>query len=296
MPPVYHQILKSLYRPLAPIPTSEKARLPLLEDVRAVLFDLYGTLFVSGSGEVGTARQAACESAFSAALSAVEIPVSGAAGIGLRLLFDRIEQLHAEARQEGVEYPEVDIVDVWQFVVKELSARGAVQAERAARVDLRRLAIQYEARSNPVWPMPGLTDSLRHLRYRRMAMGIISNAQFYTRELFPALLGHRAEAWGFDPALQYYSYEHRVAKPGTALYRMAAETLAARGIQPSQVLYVGNDMLNDIVPAVEVGFRAGLFAGDARSLRRRYGDPRINGISPEVVLTTLSDLRICFPR
>ncbi len=292
----YSEILKRLSRPLSPIPTSEQPQLPLLEGVRAVLFDVYGTLFISESGEVGTLRQAACESALSAALAAVHLPVRFPPEEGLSLVYQRIEQLHADARREGTEYPEVDIVEVWQFVVAELAAAGKIPVEMARQADPRRLAVEYEARANPVWPMPGLSDCLRQLRSRRFAMGIVSNAQFYTRELFPALLGHRAEAWGFDPALQFYSYEHGLAKPGTEMFRMAAETLSQRGIKPPEVLCVGNDMLNDMLPAVQVGFRGALFAGDARSLRRRPGDPRLNGITPEVVLTELSDLRHCLPR
>ncbi|NUQ61414.1 MAG: HAD family hydrolase [Pirellulales bacterium] len=293
---LYSEILKRQSKPISPTPTAEKPRLPLLEGVRAVLFDVYGTLFTSGSGEVGTARPATCETAFAGALAAVRISTTLSPADGLELLVGRIEQLHMEARRKGIEHPEVDIIEVWRFVVGQLAGKGTDEHETAARVDLRQLAVEFEARANPVWPMPGLTDCLRQLRSRRLAMGIISNAQFYTRELFPALLGHRAEAWGFNPALQYYSYEYGLAKPGTEMFRMAADTLAARGIEPAEVLYIGNDMLHDVVPAVRLGFRPGLFAGDARSLRRRDGDPRVDGIEPEVVLTALSDLKVCFPR
>ncbi len=296
MPLLYSETLKRLSRPLSPIPTSEHPRFPHLEDVRAVLFDVYGTLFISGSGEVGTSCQSACQSAFAEAFAAADIAVAVPPDEGVRFLQDRIEHLHAEARRQGEEYPEVDIVEVWRFVVEQFIAAGKIPTEAARRADLKLLAVEYEARANPVWPMPGLSDCLRQLRSRRFVMGIVSNAQFYTRELFPALLGHRAEAWGFDPALQFYSYEHGRAKPGISLYRMAAEQLTLRNIAPAEVLYVGNDMLNDVGPAARVGFRTALFAGDARSLRRRRGDPRVNGVSPEAVLTALSDLRLCFPR
>jgi putative hydrolase of the HAD superfamily len=295
MPSSYSAVLKPLCRPLSPIPVSEKPRLHHLEGVRAVLFDVYGTLFISGSGEIGTSGEAGCETAFAAALEAVRLRFSGTPGDGLQLLFDRIEAIHAIAHERGIQYPEVDIVEVWRWVVAEMADRGLVAWEPTDPVDFRRLAIEYEARANPVWPMPGLTDCLEYLRSHGLAMGIISNAQFYTREIFPALLGQPAESFGFDPQLLYYSYEHGVAKPGTELYRMAAKSLGIRGIAPGEVLYVGNDMLNDIMPAVQVGFRGGLFAGDGRSLRRRHGDPRVSGVSPEVILTSLSDLKMCFP-
>lgn len=121
-------------------------------------------------------------------------------------------------------------------------------------------------------------------------MGIVSNAQFYTVEQFAVHLGGPPESWGFEPDLQFYSYRHGRAKPGADLYRMAADALARRAIEPSQVVYVGNDMLNDVLPAAQTGFRTALFAGDARSLRLRRGDPRVDGLAPDLIVTSLTDL------
>jgi putative hydrolase of the HAD superfamily len=155
------------------------------------------------------------------------------------------------------------------------------------------LAVEYEARTNPVWPMPELEECLAGFVSAGLPLGIVSNAQFYTRELFPALLGRSTEECGFAPELQVYSFEQGFAKPGESIYRLSAERLAARGIDPSAALYVGNDMLNDIAPAQRVGFRTALFAGDLRSLRLREDDPRVDGIRPDLVVTRLLDLNGC---
>jgi putative hydrolase of the HAD superfamily len=71
---------------------------------------------------------------------------------------------------------------------------------------------------------------------------------------------------------------------------MAAEKLYSKGIQPVAVLYVGNDMLNDIYPANAIGFQTALFAGDRRSLRLRKDDPRCAALSPDLVVTDLGQL------
>ncbi|OHB80611.1 MAG: hypothetical protein A2V98_01020 [Planctomycetes bacterium RBG_16_64_12] len=177
--------------------------------------------------------------------------------------------------------------------MRELARRGVVEERSFERAELERLAVEYEARANPVWPMPGLRACLGSLTEKGLLLGIISNGQFYTQELFPALLGQRAEFWGFDSELQYYSYQHGRAKPAPELYEMAARALRRRGVKPAEVLYAGNDMLNDIRPARAAGFRTALFAGDARSLRLRQGDPQLDGISPDVVLTALAQLDGC---
>ena len=287
----HSEIFRRLYRPLEPIPTGEKPVLAGLSGIRAVLFDLYGTLFISASGEVGTScLEQGDEAALAAALEAVGIHPIGPIHLGAGCLEDAIKASHAESHTAGIKHPEVDIVEIWRKVVAELSSRGVLEQRSWEDAELERLAVEFEARANPVWPMPGATECLQALRQRGMILGIISNAQFYSPELFPALLGDRAEAWGVDSDLQYYSYRYGRAKPGLELFRAAAETLGNRGIEPGQVLYVGNDMLNDIFPAFKLGFRTALFAGDARSLRRHRCDPRLDGLSPDVVLTALPQL------
>ena len=286
-------VLRNLSRPLEPQPTGESPVLRRLDGVRAVLFDVYGTLLISGSGEVGTARQGACQKAFSQAFESVGVRLNDPSCEGVAHFFQAIKDSHAQSRLSGIEHPEVDVVRIWREVVARLSASAALDQEDWTEEQLERLAIEYECRANPVWPMPGLRECLAGLAEKRLLLGIVSNAQFYTPRLFEALLGATPEELGFDPTLQYYSYQHGQAKPGLVLHQMAADSLADRGIEPSEALYVGNDMLNDIYPASRVGFRSALFAGDARSLRRRDGDPRVEGITAELVLTGLAELNGC---
>lgn len=293
----WHEPWSSIFRrhahPLEPIPTDCPPVLRPLLGIRAVLFDLYGTLFVSASGEIGVSRELAREAAFLEALQAVGIAAPPEAGPNVNLFFDTIEQLHAEGRARGIDYPEVNFAEVWQRVLRELVARRVIEP---VGIDLhlcRRLAVEYEARANPVWPMPGVRECLSQLASGGWTLGIVSNAQFYTLALFPALLGSTAESWGFDPALHFCSYQHGFAKPSVELFRRAAQALAAREVRADATLYVGNDLLNDVVPACQVGFRTTLFAGDLRSLRLRADDPRVHGATPDLVITHLEQLPGC---
>jgi putative hydrolase of the HAD superfamily len=299
MPDCSSEIFRRHFRPLLPIATGETPVLRKLAGIRCVLFDLYGTLFISASGEVGSAEQPgagpACapQDALAASLAALGIAASASVGRGAEYLLRAIEASHAQSRQAGIYFPEVDIVAIWQGVLARLVEEGLIEQPPGQPIDPKRLAAEYEARVNPCWPMPNVQSCLAELRGRGLLLGIVSNAQFYSRGLFEALLGQPAESWGFDPQLQYYSYEHGQAKPGLALDRLAAEALAHRGIAPAEVLYVGNDMLNDVLPAAKLGFRTALFAGDARSFQRRHADEQLEEISPELVLTDLAELPKC---
>lgn len=291
MTTAFQDIIRSHSAPLEPRATAAAAELRVLDGVRAVLFDVYGTLFISASGEVGLATVEAEEAALVGALDAVGVRLAGDPKDAIRCLHDVIGEHHARDRAAGIQYPEVNIVQVWQDVLERLGSGG--QCEAADNLDPAMLAVHFEVRHNPVWPMPGVQSLLDYLRQAGRQLGIVSNAQFFTVELFPALLAGTVAELGFDSDLQFFSYQLGQAKPGIEIFRLAAESFASRRISPHEVVLVGNDMLNDIMPAQQLGMRTALFAGDARSLRLRLEDPRVEGVRPDVVLTELIHLSEC---
>ena len=284
--------MRELSRSLHPEPTGHAPALKPLRGIRAVLFDVYGTLVISASGDVGTALAVANETAMRDALVCAGFPKEAgtAAPRGVALLFEHIEDAHARRRAEGVEHPEVDIREIWRQVFAALEREGLI-AEPPSGPDVLRFAVGYECRVNPVWPMPGAADTLSRLRERGIRLGIVSNAQFFTPLIFPALMGGPAASMGFDPAFCAWSFEVLEAKPSVRLFARALDALGRRyGIRPDEVTYVGNDMRNDIWPASECGCRTALFAGDRRSLRLRSGDEHGADVPPDLVLTELRQL------
>ena len=282
-------ILRAHAKPLEPLPTGTEPVLRRLDGVRAVLFDVYGTLFVSGCGDVGTEAVSGRAEAAEASLAAVELTTPASGEEVVRVHDATIRRHHERVRAKGIEFPEVDIVQIWREVVGELSS-GTEPAVDPIGFDAARLAVEYEARVNPSWPMPGMVECLQSLQAAGMQLGLVSNAQFYTQHLFPALVGRSVDELGFDQELLLFSFQHGQAKPGDHLYRQAADRLARRGIRPDEVLYVGNDMLKDVLPASRAGFHTALFAGDARSFRRRQDDPRVGAIEPDLVVTELGQM------
>ena len=268
--------IRALSSPLEPRPTDTTPITAPLPGIRAVLFDIYGTLVVSASGDIGLAGEQDESSAFRAALA--EAGIEQTSGDGPEVLKSAIRRSHAQSRSTGVEFPEVDIVAMWEEVL-------------GADVDLERFAVEYECRVNPVWPMPGLAHLLAQINARGLVMGIVSNAQFYTPLMLEAFLERPLDQLGFDPDCCAFSYRRLEAKPATGIYREALLRLEQKhGITPGETLYVGNDMRNDIWPAQQTGCRTALFAGDARSLRLREDDPRCAQVHPERVITELGQI------
>ena len=205
------------------------------------------------------------------------------------MLMETIGKGHQRLKAEGREYPEVEIRDIFLEVLLSLWKEGRIPGRPDDEL-CEAAALEYECRINPTWPMPGLAETLRCLKERKFALGIVSNAQFFTPLLFPAHLGDSLETLGFDPELCVWSYIHLEAKPSLILFNIAAANLGRLNIDQRQVLYVGNDRVNDIRPAGRAGFKTALFAGDRRSFRPREGDPRSTGVTEDVLLTSLRKL------
>ena len=265
-------------RPLKPIPTSLAPAGDPIPGIRCVLFDIYGTLFISASGDISLAQQNSPQVTEIGKLLA-RYSVDKTPRALLDSLHRAIKARHAELHANGVDFPEVNIVRIWQQVL---------QTDDLA--DIRQFAAEFELISNPVYPMPNLPELLSACRQKGLLLGIISNAQFYTPWLFRWFLGSHPEGLGFSPDLIFYSFRFAMAKPSSALFEKAAEQLKDKRIQPASVLYVGNDMLNDIYPARRTGFKTALFAGDQRSLRLRSVDPRCRDLAPDLVVTDLRQL------
>jgi phosphoglycolate phosphatase-like HAD superfamily hydrolase len=310
-------------RPLDPQPTGEAPVLPKLAGIRAVVFDVYGTLLVSASGDISLASEGARGVAAIEALHAVfgdtertEVePEASVAGVapstrpipnasgspparadssqlrsqpGSRFFGDEIVKhfhaaIHASHAESSSNYPEVDILEIWKRVLAKLSIV-------ATDMEIKRLAVEFEVRANPIGPMSGLAETLGGLHDAGLQLGVISNAQFFTPIAIAAMSGKLLEAWGFEAPHCHWSYCWGEAKPGRFLYEKCIETFAKEGVAPQEVLYVGNDLRNDVLPAQAVGMRTALFAGDARSLRWRRNNPGLADVRPDAVITDLRQL------
>lgn len=256
--------IRRTMRPMRPLPTGFVPHLPRLEGIEAVVFDIYGTLLISAQGDLGSAGEgtrtdgADGRGAEIASLSE-EFGVSEA--YFDELFYNTVKRHQTEGRLRGIEYPEVEIREVWSEILVLL---GLSPADETA---IEEIALRYECEKNPVWLMPGAVGLFEVLWGRGHRLGIVSNAQFYTERVIEGLFGANPDGLGFDPGLQVYSYREREGKPSRRLYTILADRASRLGISPESIFYLGNDMTKDVLPARETGFRTGLFAGDNRSLR-----------------------------
>lgn len=296
-------IAEDLYKqyviPLDAISTGFMHEGNLNTPIKCILFDIYGTLLISASGDIGhQGTNDRIEHHLNELLIRCRIDMS------IRELTDKlhnaIRREHENLKKRGVDYPEVQIEKVWESVFSEQDIApdagnktgGGLQNSKFDPADIRHFAMAWEMITNPVYPMPNLESTLSLCRQNAILMGVISNAQFYTEPFFRELTGKDFEASGFDRELIFMSWQHGFAKPSMQLFKAAGLRLENLQISADQTLYVGNDMLKDVFPAKQVGFKTALFAGDKRSLKLRRKDPRCRGLKPDLVITDLIQLAV----
>jgi putative hydrolase of the HAD superfamily len=289
--------IRDLTEPLSPSPPGHELKLQQLNSIECVAFDFYGTMFISGVGDIGIDEEQETENdaLFRDALKDTGFTIlNPAAGIlGIEIFEKTISEHIARREKEGVDYPEPDIIDVWLEVLDRLSKEnlisGGANKEKAIR-----FAIEFEFRVNKVWPVPDLAYVLNQLSEQNFTLGIISNSQFYTPMAFEALLGKSPERFGFDHELLNWSYASGLKKPSIHFYRLFMDALKEnKGLGPEKVLYVGNDVEKDIKPAKKLGMKTALFVGDARSVRHDHEDLQDPLCQPDLIVDDLSQIIEC---
>lgn len=294
------QVLKDrfveLSKELHPIPTETKPKLKQLPGIKAVIFDFYGTLFISGVGDIGVDDGSSDEVLLTTAIEASGISVanSNAGKRGYEIYNRVVNNEIQEIKKTGIPYPEPDIRKVWREVLIRMYSEKLISTKITSdHVEL--MSVEFEARMNPVWPMSDLHETLNGIKERGCRLGIISNSQFYTPIAFEALAGKSIPEMGFENELLHWSFEESRKKPGVKFYELFLDKAKKHhpDLEPHNFLYVGNDMLKDVYPAEKVGMKTALFAGDKRSLKWRRDDKRCAKLQPDIVITELKQILNC---
>jgi putative hydrolase of the HAD superfamily len=206
---------------------------------------------------------------------------------------DRIRVFHAMERTEEKPYPEINILNIWEQIILDNAQRKRIILNGPLCV--RCFTFVFEVLSNRIYPMPGMKNVIDHLADRKLPLGIISNAQFYTPVILNYFLNddisENEEVLPFDPKLTIFSYKHMRSKPDSFLFEIVKEQCRQQyGLFPDEILFIGNDMFRDIYPAFLAGFKTALFAGDTKSLRLRKENPVLTKVVPDFIITELPQI------
>ena len=256
---------------------------PPLEPLpRVILFDVYGTLVCPHLGDLDDqARLVSGEDSFVA--TAERFGFGKDVGIKWhRWFFEAIASEHKELEKQGISPAEVQVDQIWADMIGMVGGNSTGNQPRM-------FAAYREMLANPVRPFSGAAEALRKFKERGLALGIVSNSQFYTMPILGLTLGINPEDF-FNPKLTFLSFQLGFSKPSPYFFRLVKTTVLHLGFRPEEVLVVGNDLENDVMAAKAHGLQAVLFHGNDQSVRLGKG-----GRAGKVIINYQQLISACGP-
>jgi HAD superfamily hydrolase (TIGR01509 family) len=248
------------------LPERDSTKARTTTPLRAVLFDVGGTLWHSG------AAPAAEEFRRLAAERAAEM----LAGLGknghdpaavARIAWDAAEEAMLRARQGDLREPD------YAEVVRQALQRAGLDLERQRAAELlERCYVSGVEGGKRAYE--DAAETLAELKRRGFLLATVTNRAF-GGERFRADMREAGIDIAWDA--EAVSVEVGYLKPHPALFRHA---LACLGVEPSEALVVGDSLLEDVAGAQRLGMLTAW----------RRGAPDAEGVEPDYVFDELSEL------
>jgi hypothetical protein len=280
-----------------------KPHLKRLPRVRAVLWNVYGSLLTISHGDLLFEHPTPFVMSTALEKTIQEFKMWGSMtrkpGQPSEYLAHLYDLLLAEHRlgAGGERRPEVASDRLWEALIKKLFQKD-YKFDAGFYGSLnefsRKVAYFFHASLQGTAAADGAAAALGHVAGVGLAQGVLADGQCFTLlQLQRGLVAQDADARVdalIDPGLRFLSYELRGRKPSERLFRQALAALNERGVAPGEVLHVGSRMQQDVAPARRLGLRTALYAGDAASLQATPEQLKDRAARPDVLLTDLSQI------
>jgi len=302
----YLDTRKDLPWPAPPEVDRPKARphLVRLPQVRAVLWNVYGTLVAIPGGELWFEHPKSFVMSVALDKTIQEFKMWGSMSRKPGQPAEYMQHIYSQVLAEqrtlpgGTEkHPEVGAERVWEAILKKL-------LQKDYRFDAgffgslnefsRKVAYFFHASLQGTACYPGAAEALRHVADQGLSQGLLGDGQCFTLVQLQRGLAQQDESANLGEllteGLTTLSSEVRARKPSERLFRQALAALSERGLTPPEVLHVGSRVQLDLVPARRLGMRTALFAGDRASLQATPEELKAPTSRPDVLLTELSQI------
>ena len=155
---VYIRNLLADLTPLQPVETGVAPVFSHDPEIKAVVFDIYGTLLVSSSGDIDEAEISS--DILYKAFEAASITISNGSDEVLSAILEDFNNTvrisHDAAKKNAIPYPEIDVLTIWKIVL--IHARRKKMVNYSDDADISLMTCVFEFLSNQVYPMPGMKN------------------------------------------------------------------------------------------------------------------------------------------
>jgi FMN phosphatase YigB (HAD superfamily) len=281
-----------------------KPYLVRLPQVRAVLWNVYGTLLRIAGGELWFEHPQPFVMNVALDKTIQEYKMWSSMSRKPGQPADYMKQLYTSVLTEhravpgGTEkYPEVGSDRIWEALIKKLFQKDyKFDAGFFGSLNefSRKVAYFFHASLQGTTAYDGAAEALRYVSKKGVKQGLLADGQCFTRVQLQRGLAAQDKDAALDKLLDkdliVLSYEIRGRKPSERLFRQATAALNQQGIAPNEVLHIGSSIARDLVPARRLGMRTALFAGDKTSLQATAEQLKEPNGRPDVLLTELNQI------
>jgi histidinol phosphatase-like enzyme len=292
--------------PAPPEVEKPKARphLTRLPDVRAVTWNVYGTLLAISHGDLLFEHPQAFVTDAALEKTIQEFKMWGSMSRKPGQPAEYMKQIYQQVLTEqrsfpggGEKFPEAASDRVWEAILKKLLQKDyKFDAGFFGSLNeySRKIAYFFHASLQGTACYPGAAAALKHVHDAGLVQTLLADGQcFTTVQLQRGLAAQDSTVRCqdvLDDKAEALSYALRGRKPSERLFRHTLQALTDRDIAPAQVLHVGSRLTQDIIPAKRLGMRTALFAGDRASLQATPEQLKEPASRPDVMLTELTQL------
>ena len=287
------------------VPVAARAHDKPLAGIRAVVWNLYGTLLRVTDGELLLSHhtelrmQVALEktiSEFNMWNSMTRKP-----GAPWEYILPKyratLEDLELTAKVAPGDFGHANGSAVWRRILDMLGQKEyQYDKEFYGSLDqlAEKIAYFFQLCLQGVEAAPNAAAALTAVSQLGLVQGLLTDAQPFSLIQALRAFGQQSKLPPlnelFDPACLILSCQLGVRKPSATLYDTCVQRFAEKGIQPQEILYVGNRLQSDLAVAKQLGIRTALYVGDKLSLKASSAEINHKDLRPKRLLTDLKQI------
>jgi FMN phosphatase YigB (HAD superfamily) len=285
-----------------------KPHLVRLPQIRAVTWNVYGTLLAVAGGEFYLEHPQGFIMDMALDKTIQEFKMWGSMTRKPGQPTDYLRKVYADLLTQqrlvggGEKYPEVAVERLWEAFIKRLLQKEYhfdAGFYGSLNEFSRKVAYFFHASLQGTACYPGAAEALRTVKDSGLRQGLLGDGQCITSMQLQRALQAQDPTANLDelvhPDLRTLSHEVRARPPSETLFRQALARFADQGIKPDQILHIGSRVALDIVPARRLGMKTGLFAGDRASLKAAPEQLKDPASRPDILLTELPQIAEVVP-
>lgn len=297
-------------RVMPPKPKKARPSIKPLPGVRAVLWDVYGTLLRTPDGgfELFPDPELRLQVALEKTIQEFNMWNSMYRKPGppwqsmIGQYREYAERLGMAAPKLSGDYTDINLTVVWAQIINRLFDKEYTY-DQDLYGDVPELAEKvayfFHCNLQATEARDGALETMMQLHQAGISQGVLADGQVFTSvQLLRGLMGQGLTVPLQDllrPSMTLYSCQMGIRKPSRSLFRYAVEQLEAAGLGPDEVLHVSCRLETDLLPARKLGMKTALLACEKTGLEAPANLIKDPQSRPDRLLTDIRQITSVVP-